>query len=88
MNRGWYFRPRDIFDFAAACSTANCEKIENALLEYPDEVAATITAIKSINLDFLECQFNDLVISEKYMELRSDALEFTLSTLTKIAKEI
>ncbi len=88
VNRGWYFRPRDIFDFAAAYSTTNSEAIETALIEYPKEVLATIKAMESLDIDFIKSQLDDLVISENFRGLKSDAFQFTLDALTRINQSI
>jgi Nucleotidyl transferase AbiEii toxin, Type IV TA system len=81
--RGRSFRPRDVFDVAAA-ARSHAEEMKAALSRFRPDVEATLRHIKSLNPQFVEDALANLNIRPEFSELASKALPTAISFLEEI----
>ena len=83
VYRGKSFRPRDIFDMAAAAEQ-HADAIIEALRSYPDEVAKTIETLNRLNPDFANDSIAQLMLRDKYRDLSKTAIDRAREVLASV----
>lgn len=83
VYRGKSFKPRDIFDMAAA-SEAHADAIIDALRHYPDEVGSSLESMERLNPDFVNAAISQLMLREKYREVAKTALDRAREVLSSV----
>lgn len=83
VYRGKNFKPRDIFDIAAAAEK-HADAVIDALRGYPEEVAASLESIDRLNPDFISTTIGQLMLRENYREMSKTAIDRARDVLTSV----